>query len=99
METVIEKQVDKFGNEIKVGDKVAFVSRGWDGKRADIGRGTVTKLTPCGARIKADKEYEKLCPYNIKYITYIEDKNQKTLSRREIEYLPKFSTSKLIIKL
>lgn len=28
METVIEKQFDKFGNEIKVGDKVAFVWRG-----------------------------------------------------------------------
>ncbi len=96
METVIEKQVDKFDNEIKVGDKVAFVSRGWDGKRADIGRGTVTKLTPCGVRIKADKEYEKLCPCKC---TYIEDKTQKYGCRCEREYLPKFSTSKLIIKL
>lgn len=96
METIIEKQFDKFGNEIKVGDKVAFVWRGWDGKRADIGRGTVTKLTPCGARIKADKEYEKLCPCKC---TYIEDKTQKYGCRFEREFLPKFSSSKLIIKL
>lgn len=96
METTIEKQIDKFGNEIKVGDKVAFVYRGWDGKSAEICKGIVTKLTPCGARIKADKEYEKLCP--CKY-TYIEDKTQECGYRREIEFLPKFSTSKLIIKL
>ena len=96
METVIEKQFDKFGNEIKVGDKVAFVYRGWDGKRADVCKGIVTKLTPCGARIKADKEYEKFCP--CKY-EYIEDKTQERGYRREIEFLPKFSTSKLIIKL
>jgi hypothetical protein len=96
METVIEKQFDKFGNEIKVGDKVAFVYRGWDGKRADLGKGIVTKLTPCGVRIKADKEYEKFCP--CKRI-YIEDKTQKYGCRCEREFLPKFSTSKLIIKL
>ena len=96
MKNVIEKQVDKFGNEIKVGDMVAFVYRGWDGKRADICKGIVTKLTPCGARIKADKEYEKFCP--CKY-AYIEDKTQGRGYRREIEFLPKFSTSRLIIKL
>ena len=96
METVIEKQVDKFGNEIKVGDKVAFIYRGYDGKRAELCKGTVTKLTPCGARIKADKEYEKFCP--CKY-AYIEDNTQKYGYRREIEFLPKFSTSKLIVKL
>lgn len=96
METIIEKQFDKFGNEIKVGDKVAFVWRGWDGKRADIGKGTVTKLTPCGVRIKADKEYEKLCPYKC---TYIKDNTQKYGYRCERECLPKFSTSRLIIKL
>lgn len=96
MKTIIEKQFDKFGNEIKVGDKVTFVWRGWDGKRADIGKGTVTKLTPCGARIKPDKEYEKLCP---RKCIHIEDKTQKYGYRCEFECLPKFSTSKLIIKL
>ena len=70
METVIEKQFDKFGNEIKIGDKVAFVYRGWDGKRAEICKDIVTKLTPCGARIKADKEYEKFCPYKYAYIYF-----------------------------
>ena len=97
METVIEKQVDKFGNEIKVGDKVAFVSRGWDGKRADIGRGTVTKLTPCGARIQPDKEFERLGVYRI--VERIPDETELYGYRTVVEWLPRFSKSSLIIKL
>lgn len=97
METVIEKQVDKFGNEIKVGDKVAFVSRGWDGKRADIGRGTVTKLTPCGARIQPDKEFERLGVCHI--VEWIPDETELFGHRDVVEWLPRFSKSSLIIKI
>lgn len=58
METQIK--TDVFGNEINVGDNVAFVARGYMGKDAHIGKGKIFKITNEGCWIKPDKEYEQL---------------------------------------
>ena len=54
------KYYDVFGKELKVGDKVAFINRGYLGKDAKVGKGTIFRLSPCGAWTTPDGEYKHL---------------------------------------
>ena len=68
------KYYDVFGKELKVGDKVAFINRGYLGKDAKIGKGTIFRLSPCGAWTTPDEEYAHWVPipnkYGKKYSSY-----------------------------
>lgn len=93
------KYYDVFGKELKVGDKVAFINRGYLGKDAKIGKGTIFKLSPCGAWTTPDKEYSHL---GIRYTKCVKDGKGKY----DYKWVPipnkdgkKYSSYRFIIKL
>lgn len=93
------KYYDVFGKELKVGDKVAFINRGYLGKDAKVGRGTIFRLSPCGAWTTPDEEYAHLGVKYTKCVSTGKGKYDYKWVPIPNKYGKKYSSYRFIIKL